>query len=77
MKGLTIVGIVFIVLGSITLMFGGFPVSSKTESINIGPIETTIKEEKHFPVPPVFSLAAIGAGITMVVLGSRKQSATM
>jgi hypothetical protein len=77
MKALIIVGIVFIVLGSITLMFGGFPINSKTKSIDIGPIETTIKEEKHFPVPPVFSLAAIGAGITLVVLGIRKQSATM
>jgi hypothetical protein len=74
MKVLPIVGVVLIVLGAITLMSGEFPVSSKTESIQIGPIETTVREEKHVPVPTIFSLAAIGAGITLVVYRPRSRS---
>lgn len=71
MKALTIIGIAFMVLGFVTLMFGGFPVSSKSESFELGPIEATYKEQKRFPVPTVFSIAAIGAGLTLAVLGRK------
>ncbi len=72
MKAIAIVGIVLLVFGLVTLVSGGFPVSSNTvDSIDIGPLQATIKKEKHFPVPAVFSIAAIGAGITLLVLGRK------
>jgi len=74
MKGLIIFGVVLILLGLLALAFDGVPISSKTESLNIGPIETTIKEERRLPMPPVFSFGHIGPGITLVVLGVRRPS---
>jgi hypothetical protein len=72
MKAFTIVGIVFLVLGLVTLISGDFPVSSHTDTIDIGPIRATIQKEKHLPVPTVLSMAAIGAGITLLILAGRK-----
>ena len=72
MKAFTIVGIVFLALGFVTLIFGNFPVSSHTDTIDLGPIKATVQREKHLPVPTVLSLAAIGARITLVLLAGRK-----
>ena len=72
MKAFTVVGIVFLIVGFVTLIFGGFPVSSHTDSIDIGPLKATVHKEKHLPVPTVLSMAAIGAGITFMILAGRK-----
>jgi hypothetical protein len=72
MKAISILGIVFVIVGIITLVFGGFPVSSDTHQIDVGPFEATVKEEKHYPVPTILSIAALAAGVTLIVLGSRK-----
>jgi hypothetical protein len=74
MKAFAIIGIVMLVLGVIALFYGGLPVSSKSNSINIGPIETNVTEKKYLPMPPVLSVAAIGAGITLIVLGRKSWS---
>ena len=70
MKAITIVGIVFLVVGMVTLMFSGFPIPSKADS-DRALIEAALKKDKHIQVPTVFSIAAIGAGITLVILGGR------
>jgi hypothetical protein len=71
MKAIAIIGIVIMIFGIITLIFGGFPVSSESKSINIGPVETTVTEKESYPVPTVFSIAAIGAGLTLIILGRK------
>ena len=70
MRAITIVGIVFLVVGLVTLIFGGFPIHSKADS-DRAIIEAALRKEKHIQVPTVFSIAAIGAGITLVILGGR------
>ena len=72
MKTITIVGIVLIVAGILTFIFQGFPVSAEKDTFELGPIRATVREEKHFPIPTALSIAAIGGGIALVVLGSRK-----
>lgn len=72
MKAFTIAGIVFLIVGFVTLISGNFPVSSHTDTIDIGPIHATVQKEKHLPVPTVLSMAAIGAGITLIILAGRK-----
>lgn len=49
----------------------GFPVSSKTDTIDLGPLQAAVRPEKHLPVPPIVSIAAVGAGLTLVVLGRK------
>jgi hypothetical protein len=72
MKAMIIVGVVLAVLGVVGLFFGGFPVSADKDTIKLGPIEATVREEKHFPLPPVVSMAALAGGIVLVILGTRK-----
>ena len=72
MKAITIAGIALIVLGTVAFFYQGIPLSAERDTIDLGPIKATVKEEKHLPVPPALSIAAIGAGIVLVVLGARK-----
>ena len=70
MRAITIVGIVLLVVGLVTLIFGGFPIPSKADS-DRAIIEAALRKEKHIQVPTVFSIAAIGAGMTLVIVGRR------
>jgi hypothetical protein len=72
MKAATIAGIVLIIVGVVAFIFQGIPVSAEKHKIDLGPIEASVTEEKHFPVPAALSIAAIAGGIVLVILGSKK-----
>jgi hypothetical protein len=69
-----IIAMVLIVLGLIALVYQGITYTSRETVIDIGPIKATADTEKTFPLPPVFGLAAVGAGIAMLVVGGRKRA---
>jgi len=70
-----IAGAVLIALGLICLVWGGIPYK-KTENVaKIGDLSMSVKEEKHFTVPPLVSGIAILAGAAMVFAGGRKPAA--
>jgi hypothetical protein len=72
MKTITIVGIVLVIVGVIAIFFQGIPVSAEKDTVKLGPIEATVREEKRLPVPLGLSIAAIAGGLVLVVLGNRK-----
>ena len=74
MKPMAIAGIVLIVLGLAALVYGGINYSTTETVIDIGPLQATAEEQKRFPLPPVAGIAAVGAGVALIVLGSRKRA---
>jgi hypothetical protein len=74
MKGITIVGVILVVLGLAGLLW---PVISytRTEKVaEIGPLEVTNEHTKTVPVPPLASGAAVAAGVALVIVGSRRRA---
>jgi hypothetical protein len=67
-----IVGIVLIVVGLISLAYGGITYTSREKVLDIGPIEATAERQKTLPMPPIVGGVALVAGIGLLVMGSKK-----
>jgi hypothetical protein len=72
MKPMSIAGIILIVLGLAALAFGGFSYTTRETVVDIGPIEATAERERRFPLPPVAGIAAVAAGIALLVVGRKR-----
>lgn len=67
-----IVAIVLIVLGAISLAYGGISYTTREKVLDVGPIEATAERHKTVPLPPVLGAVAVVAGIAMLFVGSKK-----
>jgi hypothetical protein len=67
-----IVAIVLIVLGAISLAYGGISYTTREKVLDVGPIEATAERHKTVPLPPVLGGVAVVAGIAMLFVGSKK-----
>lgn len=66
-----LVGILLIVVGVVALALGGFSYTKREKAIDLGPLEVTTEQRKTVPVSPIVGIAAVGAGIVLVVVGSK------
>ena len=73
MKLLTVVGIILILLGVVSLVSNGFSYKTREKVIDVGPIEATAEKDKRVNIPPALGIIALAGGIVMVVAGGRKQ----
>lgn len=67
-----IIAIVLIVLGAISLAYGGITYTTREKVLDIGPIEATAERQKTMPLPPIFGGIALVAGVGLLLLGSKK-----
>ncbi|MGZ5035863.1 MAG: hypothetical protein ACXWG1_09580 [Usitatibacter sp.] len=67
-----IVGIVLIVAGVAGLALGGFSFTKETHRAEIGPIKLSVQEKENVNIPSWLGLAAIVAGVVMLVVPSKK-----
>lgn len=68
-----IAAIVLIVIGVIALAYGGISYTREKKVIDLGPIEATAKTRETIPLPPVLGVAAIAAGVVMLVVSGKKR----
>ena len=74
MKVMIILGIVLIVLSILALVYQGIPGLTQRDTVNIGPIQTTVETKKTYVVPPIVSGLALAGGVILVVVGLKKKS---
>ena len=74
MKPVPLLGIVLIVLGVAALVYQGFTYTTRETVIDLGPIHATADRQKTVPLPPILGIAAVGAGVALLVVGSRKSA---
>jgi multidrug transporter EmrE-like cation transporter len=67
-----IVGIALIVAGVLGLIYGGFSFTKETHQVKLGPIELSVKEKQAVNVPVWAGVAAIAAGVGLLLFGGRK-----
>ncbi len=76
MKPATIIGIILIVLGVISLAYQGFTYTTreKKKVLDLGPLQATatVEREKTIPLPPILGIAALAGGVVLVIVGSKK-----
>jgi drug/metabolite transporter (DMT)-like permease len=72
MTPVKIVGIVLIVAGVLALAYGGFSFTKETHKAEIGPLKLSVAEKEQVNVPQWAGIAAVVAGVVMLVVGGKK-----
>ena len=72
MNPIKIVAIVLIIAGAAALAFGGFSFTKETDKAQIGPLKLSVQEKENVNIPSWAGLAAIIAGVVMLVVPTKK-----
>jgi len=72
MGPMKIAGIALIVAGALALAYGGFSFTKETHKAEIGPLKLSVQEKESVNVPQWAGIAAIVAGVAMLVIGGKK-----
>ena len=72
MRGLTIIGVVLILLGVGALLFGHFSYTETKPLIDAGPIHVNSQEDHTVWIPTAAGIVVLLAGIGLVFAGRRK-----
>ena len=67
-----IVAIVLLVVGAISLAYGGITYTTREKVLDIGPIEATAEKRNTIPLPPVIGGIALAAGLGLLVMASKR-----
>ena len=67
----TVIGIVLIIIGIISLGYQGFTYTTRKKVVDIGPIEATKKENHTVPLPPILGVIALAGGVVVLAAGRR------
>jgi hypothetical protein len=71
MRGLSLVGVLLIVLGAAALLIGHFSYSDTKPVFKAGPVQVNSTEEHRIDVPLIGGIAIVLAGVALVVAGQR------
>jgi hypothetical protein len=74
MKTATVMGIVLIVLGIVSLAYQGITYTTHKKQVDLGPIQVTTEQHKTIPLPPILGGWALVGGIVLLVAGSKGSS---
>jgi hypothetical protein len=64
--------VILIVAGVLGLLYGGLTYTKETHEAKIGPLQFSIKEKETVNIPVWAGIAAIGAGVIVLLVGGRK-----
>jgi hypothetical protein len=72
MKPIMFVGIVLIVVGLLALVYQGITYTTREKVVQVGPVQLTTEKEKSIPFPPIIGALAVGSGLVLVLVGTRR-----
>jgi hypothetical protein len=68
-----LLGIIFIILGVLVLVYQGIRYTTHEKLIDIGSLHVTTTEKKTIPLPPIVGGIAVIAGIVLILAERRKK----
>jgi len=74
MNGMTIVGIVLIVLAIIGLTVGGVTYTADKDTTEIGPVDITVTDKDRINIPRPLAIVGLIAGGLLLMAGLRRRS---
>lgn len=72
MKPIAMAGVLLIVFGLFALAYQGITYTKRETVVDLGPLQATAERQKTIPLPPVLGIAAVAAGVALLVAGRRK-----
>jgi uncharacterized membrane protein len=71
MKTASLVGILLILLGVISLAYQGITYTTHKKVLDLGPLQATTEEHKTIPLPPILGGIALLGGVVVLASGKR------
>lgn len=71
MKGLTLAGVVLIVVGVAALLIGHFSYTETKPLLKAGPLQVNTQQEHSIDIPTIAGIVIIVAGVLLVFAGRR------
>jgi uncharacterized membrane protein YidH (DUF202 family) len=68
-----VVGIALIVIGLVSLLWGGFRWTQRKTVLDVGPLKATTEEHKTLPIPPVVGALVLVGGIVVLVVPTKRR----
>jgi hypothetical protein len=72
LKPASLVGIILVVIGVISLAYQGITYTTQKKVVDLGPIQATTTEHKTIPLPPILGGIALIGGIALLATGSKQ-----
>lgn len=72
MKPLSLVGLLLVIVGVVALAIGRFSYTTEEKVLEVGPIVATADQEHTVHIPDIAGIAAVIAGIALLVVGRRR-----
>lgn len=66
-----ITGLVLVIIGLVSLLWGGISWTREKTIVDIGPIEARSQERETIPLPPILGGVALAAGVILLVAPGR------
>jgi hypothetical protein len=71
MKTASIMGVILIVLGVISLAYQGITYTTHKKVLDVGPLQATTEEHKTIPLPPILGGLALVGGVALLLIGRK------
>jgi hypothetical protein len=68
-----IVGLILVIVGLVSLLWGGISWTREKTIVDIGPIEARSQERETIPLPPIVGGLALVAGAILLVVRERSR----
>ena len=68
-----IVGLVLVIVGLVSLLWGGISWTRERTVVDIGPIEARTQERERIPLPPLLGGVALAAGAVLLFVRGRSR----
>ena len=66
-----IVGLVLVIVGLVSLLWGGISWTRERTVLDIGPLEARTEERETIPLPPILGGVALSAGAVLLFMRQR------
>jgi hypothetical protein len=69
-----IVGLILVIVGLVSLLWGGISWTRERTVVDIGPIEARAEERETIPLPPILGGVALAAGAILLLTRERSRA---
>lgn len=73
MRTRPVLGILLIVFGLISLIWGSISWTREETVLDLGPIEATTRERESIPIPPIVGGLLLAGGVVLLVVRPRQK----